>query len=83
MTVTFSGISTPENKHYLFSVDIFQQDWLYLGKEIEYYDKRFKQIFPLSLYQVDINGSYYVFGCYTLDEATQETIFYKIGDYNG
>lgn len=58
----------------LFGYPICELDWLYLGQEIEVYDKLLKKDIFLSIYQVEIDGHYYVFGANEISD--DEWVFY-------
>ena len=60
----------------LFGQPICELDWLYLGKDIQLYDKNLKQTFTFGLYQVEINKEYYGFAACEITE--NEWLFYTI-----
>lgn len=60
----------------LFGHPICELDWLYLGKEIELYDKNLKRTYSFGLYQVEIDDEYYGFAACEI--AENEWLFYTI-----
>lgn len=77
MKLRYLLTGTQTSKPYLFGVEIFEQDWLYLGKEVAIYDHKLKKTVHVSLYQLKIKHDYYSFGAICLNEETKETRFYQ------
>lgn len=63
----------------LFGYKICELDWMYLGQEVLVYDRHLKKDLLLKVYQVEIEGSVYVFGANEI--ADDEWVFYTRMSY--